>query len=134
MNPTCAISFCQDGKIKTIDFSDSIFTPTTTILNYLRSSPWHKGTKEGCAEGDCGACTVVLGENDGNGKLVYKAIDSCLAFLPVLHGKQLITVENLSDPDRDEIHPVQKAMVDCHGSQCGFCTPGFVMSIFALHE
>ena len=106
--------------------------PTTTVLEYLRAAG-RRGTKEGCAEGDCGACTVVLGELDGE-RVRYRAINSCIQFLTTLHGKQLITVEDLKQPD-GRLHPVQQAMVDCHGSQCGFCTPGFVMSLFALfHE
>lgn len=125
------ISFVLDGKIQTIDFRTN-YTPTTTVLNYLRGNAAHKGVKEGCAEGDCGACTVVIGELNSNQEISYKAWDSCLVFLPMLHGKQLITVENLSN--KKELHPVQKAMVDCNGSQCGYCTPGIVMSLFALYK
>jgi xanthine dehydrogenase small subunit len=128
------LSFIIDGKIVSIDFMrEKRYTPTTTVLNYLRSLPGHKGTKEGCAEGDCGACTVVIGYPQKNNKINYKAVDSCLIFLPMLHGKQLITVENLTSPDGN-LHPVQQAMVDNHGSQCGFCTPGIVMSLFALYK
>ena len=107
--------------------------PTMTVLNYLRLVERRCGTKEGCAEGDCGACTVVLGEAAG-GRIRYRAVNACIQFLPTLDGKQLITVEQLRDDDA-RLHPVQQAMVDAHGSQCGFCTPGFVMSLFALfHE
>ncbi len=107
--------------------------PTMTVLNYLRQVERRCGTKEGCAEGDCGACTVVLGELAGE-RMRYRAVNSCIQFLPMLDGKQLITVEQLKDDD-GRLHPVQQAMVDAHGSQCGFCTPGFVMSLFALfHE
>jgi xanthine dehydrogenase small subunit len=128
------ISFILDGKIVSIDFShEQRYTPTTTVLNYLRSLPNHKGTKEGCAEGDCGACTVVLGSPGRNSKIQYSAIDSCLVFLPMIHGKQLITIENLKSPD-GKLHPVQQALVDSHGSQCGFCTPGIVMSLFSLYK
>jgi xanthine dehydrogenase small subunit len=128
------ISFILDGKIQNIDFGISRnLTPTTTVLNYLRKFPDHKGVKEGCAEGDCGACTVVLGEIDNINQIRYKAVDSCLIFLPMLHGKQLITVENLKTPN-GELHPVQQKMVDLYGSQCGFCTPGIIMSMFALYK
>jgi xanthine dehydrogenase small subunit len=107
--------------------------PTMTVLNYLRQVERRCGTKEGCAEGDCGACTVVLGEL-ANGRIRYRAVNACIQFLPTLDGKQLITVEHLKDAD-GRLHPVQQAMVDAHASQCGFCTPGFVMSLFALfHE
>ena len=102
-------------------------------MNYLRSLPEHKGTKEGCAEGDCGACTVVLGELIHKNKIRYRAVDSCLLFLPMLHGKQVITIENLKSPE-GMLHPVQQAMVNTHGSQCGFCTPGIVMSLFAMYK
>ena len=104
--------------------------PNTTVLNYLRGCERSYGTKEGCAEGDCGACTVVLGELDGD-RVRYRTVNSCIQFVPTLDGKQLITVEDLKD-DGGELHPVQQAMVESHGSQCGFCTPGFVMSLFAL--
>src|SRR6266849_10768392 len=129
-----SISFILDGRLTTIDFSKgAAVPPTTTVLNYLRSLPVHKGVKEGCAEGDCGACTVVIGEiSDGNA-VKYKSIDSCLLLLPMLHGKQVITVENLKDSS-SELHPVQSAMVDTGGSQCGYCTPGFIMSLFSLYK
>jgi xanthine dehydrogenase small subunit len=104
--------------------------PTMTVLDYLRRVERRCGTKEGCAEGDCGACTVVLGELDGDG-LCYRPVNACIQFLPTLDGKQLITVEDLAVGDGD-LHPVQQALVDANGSQCGFCTPGFVMSLFAL--
>ena len=136
MSGRSSISFVQDHQLKTIRFDLEQLSPTTTVLNYLRSSASHKGTKEGCAEGDCGACTVVLGELTPENKINYTAIDSCLVFLPMLHGKQLITVENLSEvKDKAmQLHPVQQAMVDHNGSQCGYCTPGIVMSLFALYK
>ena len=88
------ISFILDGKIQSLGFNEQ-FKPTTTVLNYLRSLANHKGVKEGCAEGDCGACTVVIAELNQNDSLQYTAWDSCLVFLPMIHGKQLITVKNL---------------------------------------
>lgn len=124
------IRFVLDGEVVEIDEVD----PTRTVLQYLREDLKRCGTKEGCAEGDCGACTVVLAETDQCGKqLQQRAINSCIQFLPTLDGKELITVESLAAED-GALHPVQKALVDCHGSQCGFCTPGFVMSLYALYE
>ena len=108
----------------------SAIDPNTTVLNYLRRVERRVGTKEGCGEGDCGACTVVLGELDG-GTVRYRAVNSCIQFVGALDGKQLLTVEDLAD---GALHPCQQAMVDCHGSQCGFCTPGIVMSLFALYQ
>src|SRR5262245_31416876 len=106
--------------------------PNTTVLNYLRRVERRTGTKEGCGEGDCGACTIVLGELDGE-RLTYRAVNSCIQFVGMLDGKQVLTVEDLAARD-GTLHPCQQAMVDCHGSQCGFCTPGFVMSLFALYH
>ena len=110
--------------------------PTRTVLEFLREDKCLTGTKEGCAEGDCGACTVVIGELH-NDSIRYRAVNSCIQFLPSLDGKLLLTVEDLSrTEDRAEngLHIVQQAMVEQHGSQCGFCTPGFVMSLFALYH
>lgn len=104
--------------------------PTLTVLEYLRRTEGRCGTKEGCAEGDCGACTVVLAEPDGQNGLTYKAVNSCIQFVSTLDGKQLITVEDLKQSD-GSLHPVQQEMCEHHASQCGFCTPGFVMSLFA---
>jgi xanthine dehydrogenase small subunit len=107
------------------------FDPQTTVLDWLRLEQGLCGTKEGCASGDCGACTVVVAEAATDG-LAYRVINSCITFVGALHGRQLITVEHLADGD--SLHPTQQAMVDHHGSQCGYCTPGFVMSLFALSK
>jgi len=106
--------------------------PTTTVLDWLRGPARRCGTKEGCAEGDCGACTVVLGVPEG-GRVAHRAVNACLFLVPMLDGKQLLTIEDLAAPG-GELHPVQEAMVTHHASQCGFCTPGFVMSLFALYH
>jgi len=106
--------------------------PTMTVLDWLRLEKGRCGSKEGCAEGDCGACTVVIARPEG-GRLSYRAVNGCIVFLPMLDGCQLLTVEDLKGPD-GALHPVQQALVDCHGSQCGFCTPGFVMSLFAFYR
>jgi xanthine dehydrogenase small subunit len=121
------IRFMLDGEVVQLDD----VAPTLTLLEYLREKLGRTGTKEGCAEGDCGACTVVIGE-PAAGKVAYRAINSCIRFLPTLDGKEIVTVENLKSAD-GKLHPVQQAMVDHHASQCGFCTPGFVMSLFGLY-
>ncbi|MDF4210960.1 xanthine dehydrogenase small subunit [Pseudomonas protegens] len=116
--------------------SEHALDPNLTVLNYLREHLGKPGTKEGCASGDCGACTVVVGElqtdAQGGESIRYRSLNSCLTFVSSLHGKHLISVEGLKH--QGQLHSVQQAMVDCHGSQCGFCTPGFVMSLFALQK
>ncbi|KAB2849323.1 MAG: 2Fe-2S iron-sulfur cluster binding domain-containing protein, partial [Hyphomicrobiaceae bacterium] len=119
------VTFILNGKTETVRGLD----PTTTLLEFLRQQRRLTGTKEGCAEGDCGACTVIVGALE-KGKVAYRAIDACIAFLPPLEGKLVLTIEHLAGPE-GELHPCQQAMVDAHGSQCGFCTPGFVMSLYA---
>jgi xanthine dehydrogenase small subunit len=124
-----AIRFLLDGRL----VCAQNLPRTMTVLEYLREVAHRTGTKEGCAEGDCGACTVVLGEPGADGsRIEYRAVNSCIRFLPTIDGQELVTVESLSAPD-GSLHPVQQAMVDHHASQCGFCTPGFVMSLFALY-
>ncbi len=111
--------------------------PTHSVLNYLREDQQLTGTKEGCAEGDCGACTIVLAELDSQiepAQLVMKTVNACIQFVPTLAGKALYTVEYLRQQQPGELHPVQRAMVEQHGSQCGFCTPGFIMSLWCLYN
>ncbi len=107
------------------------FSPRMTVLDWLREDALAKGTKEGCNEGDCGACTVVLARLRG-GRLRYEAVNACILLLGQVDGAELITVEDLAVAGA--LHPVQQAMVDLHGSQCGFCTPGIVMSLFAAYH
>jgi xanthine dehydrogenase small subunit len=121
-----AIRFLLGDQERTL----SNVPPTLTVLEYLRRYERRTGTKEGCAEGDCGACTVLLSEPDGEGSLRHRAVNSCIQFVHSLHGRQLTTVEDLAGPD-GTLHAVQLALVEHHGSQCGFCTPGFVMQLFA---
>ncbi|MDH3762863.1 MAG: 2Fe-2S iron-sulfur cluster-binding protein, partial [Gammaproteobacteria bacterium] len=122
------VRFLLDGEIIEVDKVE----PTRTLLQYLREDLRRVGSKEGCAEGDCGACTVVVAELD-NEQLRYRAVNACIQFLPTIDGKALFTVESLKAAD-GSLHPVQQSMVDYHGSQCGFCTPGFIMSMFALYQ
>jgi len=102
-------------------------SPTRTVLEWLRETRQLTGTKEGCNEGDCGACTVMVTDAAGS-----RALNACLMLLPQIHGKALRTIEGISGPD-GTLHPVQSAMIDHHGAQCGFCTPGFVVSMAAAH-
>ncbi len=119
------IRFLRGGRIHEI----ADFRPSQTLLEYLREDRRSTGTKEGCGEGDCGACTVVVGTRNGEA-IIYRAVNSCIQLVGSLNGKELITVEDLAT--NGALNPVQDAMVRLHGSQCGFCTPGFVMALFAL--
>lgn len=121
-----AISFILNDE--TVSLKD--FGPTETLLDYLRLQKRLTGTKEGCAEGDCGACTVLVGRLM-DGSLRYETVNACIRFLGSLHGSHIVTIEHLAGKN-GVLHPVQQAMVDYHGSQCGFCTPGFVMSLYGL--
>jgi xanthine dehydrogenase small subunit len=126
---TTPIRFLLNGECVEVD--DAL--PQTTLLEYLRERRRLTGTKEGCAEGDCGACTVVLADPAPSGGLAWRPINACIRLLPTLDGRAVFTVESLKAAD-GALHPVQQAIVDCHGSQCGFCTPGFVMSLFGLYK
>ena len=147
-NSSQPIRFFHRGKVVEVSGAH----PTRSVLDWLREDARCTGTKEGCNEGDCGACTVVIGELAGSRAdraLSLQTVNACIHFLPTLNGKALFTVEDLKDqiaprpaddsgapvkPPVHRLHPVQQAMVDCHGSQCGFCTPGFVMSLWAGYE
>jgi xanthine dehydrogenase small subunit len=120
-----ALDFLLNGE--RVSLADE--NPSRTLLTWLREARGLVGTKEGCAEGDCGACTVVLADLGPAGKLRYQPVNACILCIGTLEGKEVITVEGLKKGDR--LHAVQQAMVDCHGSQCGFCTPGFVMALYA---
>ena len=124
---TNVIRFRLDGA--TIELADP--APTRTLLEFLREDLGRCGTKEGCAEGDCGACTVVIGTPKAE-RIDWRTVNACIRFLPMLNGCEVVTVESLAAPD-GTLHPVQEAMVEAHASQCGFCTPGFVMSLFGLY-
>ena len=121
------VKFLLNQSVAVIDQID----PNTTVLDYLRDQLYRTGTKEGCASGDCGACTVVIAQVEDSA-LIYRSANACITTVGSLHGKQLLTVEDLKQ--NGELHPVQQSMVDCHASQCGFCTPGFIMSMFALRK
>ena len=124
-----AVRFVRRGRI--VERRD--FGPAETLLDHLRLRERAFGTKEGCAEGDCGACTVAIGRLDGDGRVVYQPVNSCILLLGMIDGAEVVSVEDL-ESSNGELHPVQRAMVDLHGSQCGFCTPGFVMSLFTLYH
>jgi len=119
------IEFLLDGDV----VRETHLDPTMSVLQYLRERRMRTGTKEGCAEGDCGACTVVLGELV-DGKVRYRSVNACILFVPTLDGKELRTVESLGTPEQP--HDIQKLVADKNASQCGFCTPGIVMSLHAL--
>ena len=118
-----AIEFRLNGKPVRVE----TVSPNETLLNWLRTNGL-TGSKEGCAEGDCGACSVAIVDRDARGKRCYRAINSCLVPLPLMSGRDIVTVEGVGCAK--QLHPVQRAMVENFGSQCGYCTPGFIMSMF----
>jgi xanthine dehydrogenase small subunit len=131
MNQTIStrpIRFFFDGKIVEVEGSAT----TRTVLQWLREDAHRTGTKEGCAEGDCGACTVIVGELAADGTMQLQTVNACIRLLPTLDGKALFTVEDVKAAD--VMHPIQRALVETHASQCGFCTPGIVMSLTASYE
>jgi xanthine dehydrogenase small subunit len=138
MMQTQPIRFFLRGQIVELDAVE----PTRSVLDWLREDARCTGTKEGCNEGDCGACTVVIGELPAHADgavppvrgLSLKTVNACMQFVPALHGKALFTVEDLKACHGGSLHPVQQALAECHGSQCGFCTPGFVMSLWPVYE
>ena len=127
-NPGQTLRFLRRGAPVTL----TGVAPDRTLLDVLREDLHLTATKEGCGEGDCGACTVVLGEAV-NGRLQYRAINSCIRLAHSVDGMSVYTAEDIVSPS-GELHPAQEAMVQCHGSQCGFCTPGFVMSLFGMYQ
>ena len=127
MAERASIRFLHRGEV--VELSD--FHPMTTLLDWLRLEARLTGTKEGCNEGDCGACTVAIGRLEG-GKVVYEPVNACIQLLGMLDGTELVVVDDLAA--KGDLHPVQQALVDHHGSQCGFCTPGFVMGLFTLYH
>ena len=127
LEPRKSLTFRFRGETVALDR----FSPRATLLDWLREEVGAKGTKEGCGEGDCGACTVVLSRPRGTG-LTYEPVNACILLLGQVDGAEVLTIEDLAEGET--LHPVQRAMVDFHGSQCGFCTPGIVMSLFALYH
>lgn len=126
MTPRTEIRFMLNGK----DIVKSDVAASDTLLDFLRLEQRLTGTKEGCAEGDCGACTILVGRLH-KGTLRYEPVNSCIRLLASLDGCHVVSIEYLNGP-KGRLHPVQQAMVEHHASQCGFCTPGFVMSLYAL--
>ena len=130
MEAVTYIEFILNGEKVRLDFEQEGLKPSTTVLHYLRSRGI-MAPKEVCGEGDCGACSIVLGSPGEDGKMHYKTLNSCMLFLPFLQGKELITTEYL---DRGQLHPVQESLVKNHAIQCGYCTSGFAMSLFSLYK
>ncbi|MCI2808403.1 xanthine dehydrogenase small subunit [Eoetvoesiella caeni] len=129
MSQRQVVSFYLNGQLQHV----APATPTQTVLQYLREQAGLTGTKEGCAEGDCGACTVTEASLNAAGQVEFRSVNACIRFLPTLDGRAIFTVEAVAG-EGGRLHPVQQAMVDHHGSQCGFCTPGFVMSMYTMYQ
>src|SRR6516165_12169034 len=113
-----ALEFTLNGRLVRVE----VCSPNTTLLDYLRSRGL-TGSKEGCAEGDCGACSVAIVDRDSRGNACYRSINSCLVPISLLVGREVISIEGVSSKST-QLHPVQEKMIECHGSQCGYCTPG----------
>ena len=126
--PRHVVRFLRRGRIA----ERSGFAPAETLLGHLRLHERALGAKEGCAEGDCGACTVAIGRLR-NGRVAYEPVNACIQLLGAVDGTEVVTADDLAEPG-GRLHPVQRALVDAHASQCGFCTPGFVMSLFTLYH
>lgn len=122
------IQFSVNGEV----VQESKIDPNWTVLQYLRTNNAHKAVKEGCAGGDCGACSILIADQDASGAPTFQAINACIALMGSIDGKQIITADGLTT--EEQMHPVQQAMVDLHGSQCGFCTPGIIASLTALYH
>ncbi len=129
MSQRQVVSFYLNGRLQHV----TPVSPTQTVLQYLREQAGLTGTKEGCAEGDCGACTVTEASLGADGQVEFRAVNACIRFLPTLDGRAVWTVEAVAGGDGG-LHPVQQAMIDHHGSQCGFCTPGFIMSMYTMYQ
>ena len=128
MSAEMCINFYLNNDLFTLSEPD----PMITLLDFLRLDCRLTGTKEGCAEGDCGACTVLIGSLNKEKKINYKTANSCIMFLPSIANSHVISVEGLLRGASGELHPVQESMVQASGAQCGFCTPGFIMSLYGL--
>src|SRR5689334_3816439 len=122
-----AIRYLHRGRVETLE----AFDPKEMLLDHVRLRLGLTGTKEGCNEGDCGACTVALGR-PVDGRVVYEPVNACILLTGMIDGRELVVVEDLAEAG--QLHPLQQALVDHHGSQCGFCTPGIVMSLFTLYQ